>query len=83
MRDSGHYGASGDPKNVGPWPNSPPGHPELPGAGRGLYGTLPLPPTAPVPQTAPVKTGGENWGPIQGMSRDSPQTGAGWGLSPK
>jgi len=68
-----HYGASGAPKNTGPRPNSPPYHTEQPGAGRVFLGfPAHAPRPRPFPRAVPVKTGGGKWGPVKGMSGDSP-----------
>jgi len=50
------YGASGAPKNAGPWPNSPPGPAERPGAGRVIL-RLPAPAAGPdrSPDGSPLK----------------------------
>jgi len=78
------YGASRAPKNSGPRPNSPPRPAERPGVGCVSFRVpCPCPRPHPFPRRVPVKTGGEKRGPVQGMSGDSPRTGAGRGSPPK
>jgi len=50
------YGASGAPKNAGPWPNFPPRPAERPGAGRVFLGfAAPAPGPARSPDGSPLK----------------------------
>jgi len=62
--DSVRYGASGAPKNVGPWPNSPPRPAEQPGAGRVFLGfRAPAAGPARSPDGSPLKQVGRNGAP--------------------
>jgi len=74
-----------------PGPEKPGPLPQLPAQpcamARGVVCVFRLPCLCPhhqlFPRQAPITTGGEKWGPVKGMSGDSPRTGAGQGLTPK
>jgi len=83
-----HYGASGAPKNAGPWPFSPLSPLNRPGQGvfsHSLTQSQPRPPAGPVhpPDGSPLKIGGDKGGPVQGISWGGPQMGAGAGITRK